>query len=271
MRDRGARLGRLRPGVRSALGAGVCGVVLAIATTTLGAPADVVGECADADGDGVFTVADVVHVLRAAAGLPDSCTPFRCDVDGNDAVTVSDGVMVMQRMAGLTFVNAFACPIPARVHDFSGFGTLRVSLQPTPRGFCARPGSVVSGTIERQGDGSDRVRLAIAEERSFDDPACHSLPTSEAGTCIVSVPRVDRLLSADEAVRIRAAVRAVTIHEAPSALCVIGAFESCLRVAVAWDDLTVRDDGCAAPWLSPLDALGLASALDGMVVPAPRP
>ncbi len=58
--------------------------------------------CGDADGNGAVTVSDGVNVLRAAAGLPSTCTdPAPCDVNGNGAVTVTDGVNVLRAAAGL--------------------------------------------------------------------------------------------------------------------------------------------------------------------------
>jgi hypothetical protein len=53
-------------------------------------------------------VTDGVQVLRAVAGLSNTCTPARCDVDGSGGVTVTDGVNVLRKVAGLSAPNA--CP-----------------------------------------------------------------------------------------------------------------------------------------------------------------
>jgi hypothetical protein len=64
--------------------------------------------CGDADESGSVTVSDGVNVLRAAAGLPSTCTPAVCDVDGSGAVGVSDGVNVLRAAAGLA--AGLVCP-----------------------------------------------------------------------------------------------------------------------------------------------------------------
>jgi len=64
--------------------------------------------CGDADGSGAIGVTDGVQVLRAVAGLANTCTPARCDVDGSGSITVTDGVNVLRKAAGLSAPNA--CP-----------------------------------------------------------------------------------------------------------------------------------------------------------------
>lgn len=57
--------------------------------------------CGDADNNGQVSVTDGVQALRAAAGLPSSCTLATCDVDGNGSITVTDGVNILRKTAGL--------------------------------------------------------------------------------------------------------------------------------------------------------------------------
>lgn len=64
--------------------------------------------CGDADGNGDVSVTDGVIVLRAAAGLPASCTAA-CDVDGDGSLTVTDGVNVLRKSAALP--SAENCPV----------------------------------------------------------------------------------------------------------------------------------------------------------------
>lgn len=65
-------------------------------------------QCGDADGSGTVNVTDGVQTLRAAAGLPSSCTVARCDVNDDGAISVTDGVNVLRAVAGLSV--SLTCP-----------------------------------------------------------------------------------------------------------------------------------------------------------------
>jgi hypothetical protein len=56
---------------------------------------------ADESADGP-TVTDGVQALRAAAGLPNGCTPATCDSDHDGVVSLSDGVRMLRSAAGLS-------------------------------------------------------------------------------------------------------------------------------------------------------------------------
>lgn len=70
--------------------------------------------CGDATGDGTVSVTDGVNVLRAAAGLPNTCTLAACDTDHNGVITVTDGVNVLRAAAGLSNVCPVIIIIPLR-------------------------------------------------------------------------------------------------------------------------------------------------------------
>lgn len=84
-------------------------LVLSALTLTLLAAGDAHAQtCGDADGSGGVSVTDGVQVLRAVAGLSNTCTLARCDVDGSGGITVTDGVNVLRKVAGLSAPDA--CP-----------------------------------------------------------------------------------------------------------------------------------------------------------------
>src|SRR5258706_7253429 len=62
--------------------------------------------CADPDGNGVDVV-DAANVLRAAVGLPSTCTlePAACDLDGMHGIDRGDAADVLRRAAGLAPSN----------------------------------------------------------------------------------------------------------------------------------------------------------------------
>ncbi len=64
--------------------------------------------CGDADNNGQVSVTDGVQALRAAAGLPSSCTLGTCDVDGSSSITVTDGVNILRKAAALPITEN--CP-----------------------------------------------------------------------------------------------------------------------------------------------------------------
>jgi hypothetical protein len=67
----------------------------------------------DANADGVLSVSDGVQVLRAAAGLPSSCTVLLCDANRDGAITVGDGVNVLRAAATLPgFCDGAPTPTP---------------------------------------------------------------------------------------------------------------------------------------------------------------
>ena len=115
-----AAVARVEAGAtNSATGAGGLGLIFGALVQVIGQPnvptptatatPTAPSVCGDADGNGSVTVTDGVVVLRAAAGLPTSCTASRCDLDGNGTVSVTDGVKVLRRAAGLrTTAN---CPL----------------------------------------------------------------------------------------------------------------------------------------------------------------
>lgn len=71
----------------------------------LGAASSVSAQtCGDANGDDTVSVTDGVQALRAAAGLPSTCSEG-CDVDASGAVTVTDGVNILRLVAGLSFAD----------------------------------------------------------------------------------------------------------------------------------------------------------------------
>jgi hypothetical protein len=78
--------------------------------------------CGDADGNDSVTVTDGVQVLRAAAGLSNTCSVSRCDVDGSGAITVTDGVNVLRVAAGLP--TTLSCDIPTQRFIDNGDGTV---------------------------------------------------------------------------------------------------------------------------------------------------
>lgn len=66
----------------------------------------------DATGDGIIDVTDGVQVLRAAVGLPSSCTVAACDADGDGAITVTDGVNALRAAASLASSCDRGTPAP---------------------------------------------------------------------------------------------------------------------------------------------------------------
>lgn len=228
--------------------AGLVGTAAALSPPTPApSPRPVEDACADADGDGLLTVTDGVQALRAVAGLPATCTPFRCDVDGDDAITVTDGILILSRAVGINWIHSYDCPVPSRVRDVSGFATFRMTLAPA-FGFCPAPGSVVEADITPEPQGGYRVRLAVAEERPFDDPACIE-PFVFGPTCVVAVPAVDRLLSDDEIEMLRSVFSAVTVYEERDPSCAIFAYDFCLDTTIQWDGLVASGEFCEAPWV----------------------
>jgi hypothetical protein len=230
--------------------------------------------CADADGDGLLTVTDGVLALRAAAGLPSPCTPYRCDVDGNGAITVTDGVGVLQRAAGLIVDELYRCPVPETVHDVSAFAHFRLTRE-AGFGFCPDLASVLTATIDRQAGGTYVAHLTLGEERPLDDPTCiASFPPYSFGdgtTCIAPVPVLDRVLTAEELARVRSTFAAVRINEARLPMCSTTAFDPCRVTAIQWDGATWRDQFCFAPWIAAASVDDVTAALDALLSAAPTP
>jgi hypothetical protein len=225
--------------------------------------------CADADGDGVTTVTDGVQALRAAAGLESTCTPFRCDVDGSGEVTVTDGVGVLARAADLRLYQFYDCPVPSTLHDFSDFTGFHLTRDPA-FGYCPELGSVLDVELAPRSDGTYVARFSRPEVRPLDDPNCLGFYYFGDGTtCIVSVPQPERVLTADEMARVRAASAIVEVHEARIPVCAIVVFDPCVINDVAWDDFTVQDQQCGAPWIDFADVDALTAALDAILIAAP--
>lgn len=242
--------------------AGLVGTAAALSPPTPGpspSPRAVYDACADADADGFLTVTDGVQILRAAAGLPTTCTPYRCDVNGDDAVTVSDGVKILLRVTGFLPAYSYQCPLPSHVRDLSGFATFVYTLGPA-FGFCATHGEVVDAEITRRAGGAYHARIGVAEEGPLGDAACIEPPWW--GTCTVAVPALDRLLSDDEVEGLRKAFSEVEIYDARSASCAIIAYDPCVSAEIRWDGVTVSGDFCAAPWIQDFP---VAQALNALV------
>jgi hypothetical protein len=63
--------------------------------------------CGDPTGDGNFTAADALDVLRTALGLS-SCDPCLCDADSSGAIVAADALLVLQSALGGS--DDLACP-----------------------------------------------------------------------------------------------------------------------------------------------------------------
>jgi len=234
-------------------------------------PAFAVDACADADGNGDVTVTDGVEVLRAAAGLTTACTAFRCDVDGSGDITVTDGVGVLLRAADLRFGEFHHCPVPSTVHDFSAFASFHWARE-SAFGFCPQVGSVVTAALEQRPDRTYLADLAVAETRPLNDPQCVLPflpdPFGDGTTCIAPASLPDRVLTEEEAARVRSVVAAVRINEARLPVCETTAFDPCVVVRAEWDGAAYRDQFCDGMWIASPDAAALAAAIDALVAPA---
>ena len=230
--------------------------------------------CADANGDGAVTVSDGVQVLRAAADLSSSCTLFSCDVDGSGSVGLTDGVNVLERAAGFSLGTAYGCPVPSTQHDFSTFARFELSvLGFFP--FCAPTGSVFHVVIRRETDDVFDLELSVLTIRPVGDAACvDALGQADDGGCFAVVSQPDRVLSADEVVRVRAAFAAISINEARDPECgAAGApIKSCQSDVLHWDDTEVSTYRCSERWLSLQTSVNLTVLLDTLIVePEPTP
>jgi hypothetical protein len=203
--------------------------------------------CADADGDGRFTVADGVQALRAAVGLASTCTPFRCDLDADDAITVTDGVAMLRHAAGLG-IFAYRCPLPTRTLDFSAFGSFTLTRS-SALGFCPRIGSVLNARIHRQTAGHYLAQLSVAEERPLGDAECVDPFGFGDATCVAPRAVPDRVLEDDDIEMLRTAFEAITVYEARDLFCARGVYDPCIVNALRWDAFVVTDHPCGAPWL----------------------
>jgi hypothetical protein len=237
------------------------------------AAAAVVGECADADGNGDVSVTDGVQALRAVAGLPSPCTDFRCDVNGSGDVTLTDGVLILAQAADLRPGNAYHCPVPTSVHDFSDFRRFELSRE-SALGFCAPIGSVFHVVVARRTDGAYDLQSSVAEERAFGDPDCVDpfFPLGPEEKCLAAVPRPDRVLTADELASLQSAFGEVRTVDAPDPQCAILAFDPCVIDTFRWDDVAATDFRCHGRRVSFERGEQLTAVLDALIVdPTPTP
>lgn len=231
-------------------------------------PIPVVDACGDADGNRVLSVTDGIRVLRAAAGLGDDCSPYRCDVDGSGAVTVTDGVGVLSRAAGLMGLGFYGCPVPHEVHDVSDFTSFHLTRM-SGLGFCPELGSVLEVDIERVAATTYRLHLTVAAERPRGDPECVLPFSADDPTCVAPEPRPDRVLTADEVDRVQGAFASVDVLEARDPWCAIGVVDPCVIDALRWDELEVDDYEHSGQRVDGATASALIAVLDTLVLPPP--
>lgn len=217
-------------------------------------------QCGDADASGSRTVTDGVLVLRTAAELTGGCAvASRCDVDGNGRVTVTDGVAALRLAAGLD------TPLACRnaVVDDSHF-TIFTFRRSSAFGFCPALDSFSALVLSDIGGGMLELTGAKAIVAGTPgDPDCDpAIMTRPAVACAKEVTLPDRVLSADDAARVRAAFAAVEREQQRDPDCARVAFDPCLIDEFSWDTSTITDFECGEPRLVQAESARLIAVLD---------
>ncbi len=240
---------------RLALGA----ALIALAATANAATPE---QCGDADASGSRTVTDGVLVLRTAAELSGGCSvASRCDVDGSGDITVSDGVAALRLAAGLD------APLACRnaVVDVSGFRTFTFARR-SAFGFCPPLDSLSALVLSDAGGGT--LALTGAKEiveGTPGDPACDpQIMPVPAVACAKEVTLPDRVLTADEAARVRAAFMAVEREQQRNPDCARVTFDPCLIDEFSWDTSAITDFVCGEPRLLADESARLIAVLDSL-------
>jgi hypothetical protein len=232
--------------------------IAVLAATALAATFE---ECGDADASGSRTVTDGVLVLRTAAELTGGCAvASRCDVDGSGEISVTDGVAALRLAAGLD------APLACRnvVVDFSGFTTFTFNRR-SAFGFCPPLGSVSALVLSDVGGNLAQSGGKVIVEGRPGDPDCDpEIMTVPAVACAKEVALPDRLLTADEATRVRAAFASIIREQQRNPDCARITFDPCLIDEFGWDASPITDFECGEPRLVPEEAAALIAVLDSL-------
>jgi len=235
-------------------------VVLAlVASVPATARAATPEQCGDADASGSRTVTDGVLVLRTSAELTGGCAvASRCDVDGNGRVTVTDGVAALRLAAGLD------APLACRnaVVDDSHF-TIFTFKRSSAFGFCPALGSFSALVLSDTGGMLELTGAKVIVAGSPGDPDCDpEIMPVPAVACAKEIALPDRVLTADEAARVRAAFTAVEREQQRHPDCARVTFDPCLIDEFSWDTSTITDFECGEPRLVHAESARLIAVLD---------
>jgi hypothetical protein len=217
-------------------------------------------QCGDADANGARTVTDGVLVLRSAAGLAGGCqVSSRCDVDGNGAITVTDGVAALRLAAGLPV----ALDCRNRVVDLSSTITFSY-VHRASFGYCPRLGAPAQILISMTADSLVLRESAIIEGTPGDPDCIPDATTVPPVACAKTSPLSERLLTADEAERVRASFAAIEFEQQRNPDCGIVPIEPCLIGEFRWDTLIVTDFACGEPRLLPEQANAIIELVESL-------
>lgn len=217
-------------------------------------------QCGDADASGARTVTDGVLVLRSAAGLSGGCgVSSRCDVDGNGAITVTDGVATLRLAAGLPV----ATDCRNRVVDLSPSRSFsyvhRLSF-----GYCPQLGAPAQIVLFTTEAGLVLREAAIVEGTPGDPECIPNATTVPPVACATTSPLSERLLTADEAERVRTLFAAIDIEQQRNPDCGLVPIEPCLIGEFRWDALILTDFACGEPRLLPEQANAIVELFESL-------
>ena len=218
-------------------------------------------ECGDADGNGARSVTDGVRVLRTAAALANGCAvASRCDIDGNNAITVSDGVAALRLAAGLP--ATVACE--HTVVDRSDFRFFTFFARPA-FGYCPALGGA-SHVFMSVRDGVITREAAVIVEGAPGDPDClDGVTTVPPVACPREITLPPRVLTTDEAERVRNAFSSIERERLQNPDCKRIAFDPCLLNEFTWDNAQITDFICGQPRVLPDQSAALLAVLDSLL------
>jgi hypothetical protein len=191
-------------------------------------------DAADSDDSGVVDLTDVVHTLNylfAGGSAPAMPGPGTCGQDPTpDGLPCSVG----------------SCSRATLPFDFSAFSRFEYSTHQA-LGFCIEIGDIFEATLEKVQGETYRFQHSVLEEGTSGSPRC--IRTSSV-PCAVATPRPDRILTSEEAERVRGLFSEVRFHLSPDIACQCAFLDPCIVTLFSWDRASASGFLCDAPHVS---------------------
>ena len=233
-------------------------------------PGDCIFRRGDVNEDARVNIADAIAVLSSLfSGGAISC-PDAADSDDTGGVDITDGVYTLSYLflggppppapgpaacgPDPTF-DRLACdplrqcarePEERIPFDQSGFTRFRYSVSPA-LGFCIEIGALFEAILEKVEGDTYRFEHSVLERGTAGDPGCIRINSVQ---CAVATPQPVRLLTSEEAERVRELFSQISFSQTPAAECECGFFDPCIVPHFSWDGTSASGFFCDSPRVS---------------------